>query len=123
MALKCTNTSPPSSFSIKPNPFFSLNHFTFPSAKFVHPPFLRFFRVGLRSGAQKKPPLFRNAPGNGSGSNVLQDMKAQLFPTPPQFISREPASVRLRGRMMVRSIVFFKNQVIFCSLALLLSPA
>src|SRR5450830_433479 len=54
MALKCTKTSPPSSFSIKPNHFFSLNHFTLPSAKSVRPPFLRFVEAGFTTWRHKK---------------------------------------------------------------------
>src|SRR2546425_2912530 len=40
IALKCTNTSGPSSWEMKPKPFSELNHFTVPVATYDSPPLL-----------------------------------------------------------------------------------
>ncbi len=114
MALKCTKTSPPSSFSIKPNPFFSLNHFTLPSAKAVHPPFLRFVQAGFASWRHKKTTPSQNRVLNRWWLHCLQDRNTQLFPAPPFFvISSNPTYELFPGRMFVPNIDFLKMQAFF----------
>jgi len=117
MALKCTKTSPPSSFSIKPNPFFSLNHFTLPSAKAVHPPFLRFVQAGFASWRHKKTTPSQNRVLNRRWLHCLQDRNTQLFPVPPFFvISSGPTYELFPGRMCVPNIDFLKMQAFFINL-------
>ena len=117
MALKCTKTSPPSSFSIKPNPFFSLNHFTLPSANAVHPPFLRFVQAGFASWRHKKTTPSQNRVLNRWWLDCLQDMNTQLFPAPPFFvISSNPTDELFPGRMCVPNIDFLKMQAFFINL-------
>ena len=114
MALKCTKTSPPSSFSIKPNPFFSLNHFTLPSAKAVHPPFLRFVQAGFASWRHKKTTPSQNRVLSRWWLHCLQDRNTQLFPTPPFFvISSNPTDELFPGRICVPNIDFLKMQAFF----------
>jgi hypothetical protein len=114
MALKCTKTSPPSSFSIKPNPFFSLNHFTLPSAKAVHPPFLRFVQAGFASWRHKKTTPSQNRVLSRWWLHCLQDRNTQLFPAPPFFvISSNPTYDLFPGRICVPNIDFLKMQAFF----------
>src|SRR5262249_49279612 len=66
IALKCTKTSGPSSWVMKPNPFSGLNHFTVP----VVMPFPPFLAVPDLS-AVRSAPASNGREGNSSNSNRL----------------------------------------------------
>src|SRR3989304_9748546 len=115
MALKWTNTSPPSSLSIKPNPFFSLNHFTLPSAK-VTPSFLNVFKSGHHFAENKKttPALDAIYQPVVVIPFTMQNVDSQLLPIPPSKIHCACNSERKHRRLQFgHNITLSYKQVFF----------